>query len=118
MRDFELIITDDCSTDGTGAILDSISDTRVRVLRNIENKGVVWSRNRCLAAARGQYIAMLDHDDLSRPTRLAKQVAYLDMNPNTVLVGTAAHTLSNGVMAPTTHPAKTSPVMKIGRAHV
>lgn len=111
LHDFELVITDDCSTDDTGAILDGIVDTRVRVLRNTENKGVVWSRNRCLAAARGQYIAMLDHDDLSRPTRLAKQVAYLDMHSSTVLVGTAAHTLSNGVLAPTRHPVRTSPAM-------
>jgi hypothetical protein len=65
LQDFELIITDDCSTDETGAILDSIGDPRVRVLRNSENVGVVQSRNRCLAAARGQYVAMLDHDDLT-----------------------------------------------------
>jgi Glycosyl transferase family 2 len=111
LQDFELIITDDCSTDETGAILDSIGDPRVRVLRNSENVGVVQSRNRCLAAARGQYVAMLDHDDLSRPTRLAKQVAYLEKHPGTVLLGTAAHTLNNGALAPTRHPRHTSPAI-------
>ena len=54
---------------------------------------------------------MLDHDDLSRPTRLAKQVAYLEEHPGTMLVGTAAHTLDNGALTPTRHPPRSSPMM-------
>jgi glycosyltransferase involved in cell wall biosynthesis len=96
IQDFELIITEDCSDDGTSIILSRINDPRVKILSNSANLGVVKSRNRCLAAARGQYVAMLDHDDLSRPNRLAKQVAYLEEHPGIMLVGTAAHTLDNG----------------------
>ncbi len=111
LQDFELIITDDCSFDSTNVIINSINDSRVKILSNSANLGVVKSRNRCLAAARGQYVAMLDHDDLSRPTRLAKQVAYLEEHPGTMLVGTAAHTLDNGALTPTRHPPRSSPMM-------
>ena len=118
MRDFELIIVNDCSTDSTATILDAIVDPRVRVLHNAANMGVVQSRNRCLAAARGRYVAMLDHDDLSRPMRLERQVAYLEEHTGTVLVGTATHTLVDGVLAPTRHPPRLSPVMVRWLLHV
>ena len=109
--DFELIIADDCSTDATPQILAAVTDPRLRVIRNSTNLGVVASRNRCFEQVRGRYVAMLDHDDLSRPRRLELQVAYLDANPATVLVGTAAHTLTDGTLAPSNHPAITSPVL-------
>jgi GT2 family glycosyltransferase len=118
-RNFELIIIDDCSTDGTSEILESIRDPRVRALRNTVNLGVVRSRNRCFAEANGRYTALLDHDDLSRPTRLAKQVGYLDSHPDTVLVGTAAHVLDDrGRVARTRHPRQTSPILIQWLLHV
>jgi hypothetical protein len=110
-RDFELIIVDDCSTDATPDILRSFDDPRIRIIRNEKNLGVVLSRNRCLAHATGGYIAMQDHDDLSRPTRLALQVAYLDANPGVVLLGTAAHTLEDGRIYPPKRPATSSPAL-------
>ena len=110
-RDFELIVCDDCSTDDTLAVLRSIDDPRLRIVRNETNAGVVGSRNRCFALARGQFIAMLDHDDLSRPTRLAKQVRYLDAHFGTVLVGTDAHNFENGRLTPTRHPPRSSPAV-------
>ena len=116
--DFELIVVDDGSTDATPAILAGIADPRLRVLRNETNGGVVAARNRAFAAARGRYVAMLDHDDLSRPTRLAHQVAYLDAHPDTVLLGTAAHTLTAGRLAPTNHPAHTTPALIAWLLHV
>ncbi len=109
--DFELVIVDDGSTDGTQEILAGISDPRIRVIRNATNLGVVELRNRCFAAARGEYVAMLDHDDLSRPTRLAKQVAYLDAHPGTVLVGTDGHVLDRGRLAPDGILRRTSPAV-------
>lgn len=111
LHDFELIVVDDCSTDTTPDILRSIRDPRLRVFRNDTNLGVVLSRNRCLAQATGEYIAMQDHDDLSRPTRLAKQAAYLDAHPHTVLLGTAAHTLEAGRLAPPKRPTQSSPAL-------
>ncbi len=110
-RDFELIVVDDCSTDATPAILASIDDPRLKVFRNERNAGVVASRNRCLALASGEYIAMQDHDDLSRPTRLARQCAFLDRNPGVVLVATAAHFLADGTIKPPRHPLRSSPAL-------
>ncbi|MDB5703307.1 MAG: glycosyl transferase family 2 [Sphingomonas bacterium] len=98
--DFEVIIVDDCSTDDTLAVARGFGDPRIRVIAAETNQGVVASRNRAVAEARGRYIAALDHDDLCHPDRFARQVAYLDEHPDTVLVGTAAAILENGVLLP------------------
>ena len=110
-RDLELIVADDGSTDSTVALLESIADSRLRVLRNPANIGVVASRNRCFEHARAPAVAMLDHDDLSAPTRLARQLAYLDANPATVLVGTDARVLDGGVLQRMNHPAVSTPAL-------
>jgi GT2 family glycosyltransferase len=109
--DFELIIVDDGSTDSTPTLLQSYSDSRLRVLRNPGNLGVVGSRNRAFAESRGVYVASHDHDDLSRPRRIEKQVAYLSNHPETVLVGTAAHTFSAGKVHPISDIDDGDPVM-------
>jgi hypothetical protein len=111
LADVELIVVDDCSTDATPAILQSIADPRLLVLRNAQNLGVVDSRNRCFEHARGAYVAMLDHDDLSRPRRLEQQAAYLDAHPGTVLIGTASHLLQAGRVLPPRLPGETSPAL-------
>ncbi len=111
LRDIEIIIVDDGSTDDTPAILAAFDDARLRIVRNPANLGVVKSRNIAFAMARGIYVAMQDHDDLSLPTRLAKQVAYLDSHPGTVLVGTAAHTTENGRLGPARHAGHTTPAL-------
>ncbi len=98
--DFELIVVDDGSIDDTAAILAAYRDPRMRVMRNESNLGVVGARNRAFAEARGTYVALLDHDDLAYPTRLAKQVAHLDAHPNTVVLGTKARTLRFGQLLP------------------
>jgi len=86
--DFEFIIVDDCSTDETPAILDSYPDPRIVRLRNPQNLGIVGALNRGLDAARGQYIARMDGDDIALPERFAQQVAWLDAHPNVGLLGT------------------------------
>lgn len=89
--DFELIVVDDCSTDGTPAILESIDDDRLQILRNEENKGLTVSLNRALARARGRYVARQDADDASHPERLQRQVEFLDRHEQVAMVGTGAH---------------------------
>lgn len=107
--DFELIVTDDCSTDETPAILAACSDPRLRVFRQTVNQGVVAARNRCMAEARADAVAMLDSDDLSAPTRLARQLDYFARHPATVLLGTASRVLQDGQLGRMIHPAATTP---------
>jgi GT2 family glycosyltransferase len=94
--DWELIAVDDCSKDDTLGVLRSFDDPRIRVIASETNGGPVVARNRAFAEARGRYIAALDQDDLCLPERFARQVAYLDANPDTVLVSTAAKLLEDG----------------------
>lgn len=86
-QDFELLVVDDGSTDRTCEIVSSFGDPRVRLVSNGENLGIPRTRNRGLELARGEYIAILDSDDRMRPERLARQVAFLDANPDYTLVG-------------------------------
>jgi Glycosyl transferase family 2 len=86
--DFELLVVDDASADGTAAIVESFGDERVRLLRNEHNVGQVPSLNRGLSEAKGVYVARLDADDACRPTRLARQLEILDAEPRVGLVGT------------------------------
>jgi cellulose synthase/poly-beta-1,6-N-acetylglucosamine synthase-like glycosyltransferase len=87
--DFELIAINNGSTDGTRGFLDGLTDPRVRVFHQ-EDQGLAAALNRGISLARGRYIARQDHDDLADPSRLAKQVAFLDANPQHALVGTRA----------------------------
>ena len=61
-RDFELIVIDGCSTDGTPQILAELKDERLRVIRNERNLGIAKSLNKGLALAKGEYVALQDHD--------------------------------------------------------
>ena len=87
MRDWELIVVDDASTDGTWDVLQGFTDARIVLLRNETNLGAAVTRNRALEQARGEYIAILDADDVAMPERLEKQVAFLDEHPATCAVG-------------------------------
>ena len=75
--DWELIVINDCSTDGTLELLDRLAgeDTRIRVYTNEHNSGAAKSRNVGLAQCRGAHIAFLDSDDLWHPEKLEKQLA-------------------------------------------
>lgn len=69
-KDIELIIVDDASTDGTGRVASSFSDTRVRCIRNPRNSGLAYSRNVGMRQAEGEWIAFLDADDWFAPNRI------------------------------------------------
>ena len=88
--DFEVIVADDCSTDGTADVLRRIDDPRLRVLTNETNLGAAGSRNRAIGAAASPLLAILDADDMMAPLRLATQVAHLDAHPE--LAGVAGAT--------------------------
>ncbi|MEG8044031.1 MULTISPECIES: glycosyltransferase family 2 protein [Sphingomonas] len=109
--DFEVIVVDDCSTDDTREVIRAWPDPRVRLVVMAKNGGPVKARNRGFAEARGRYIAALDHDDICRPDRFARQVAYLDSHPDTVLLGTAAELLTEGVVGPSSYAPTTTPAL-------
>jgi glycosyltransferase involved in cell wall biosynthesis len=85
--DFELIVVDDASTDDSSAILRSYNDPRIRIIRHQTNLGASLSRNDALAAARGELIAIMDADDVCAPTRIERQVEFLQAHPAVGLVG-------------------------------
>ena len=88
--DLELIVVDDASTDDTPRRLASYCDPRLVCLRNPANLGQTRSLNRGLRAARGRYVARMDHDDVAEPARFARQAAYLDAHPGVTVLGTWA----------------------------
>lgn len=76
-QDFEFIIINDGSTDGSLQIIQSYGDSRIRITSQ-ENLGLTKSLNKGIGIARGEYIARQDADDISEPSRLEKQVAVLE----------------------------------------
>lgn len=78
LGDFELLVVDNHSTDGTEELVARYTDPRLRFLRNERNLGAEANWNRCLAEARGTYIKLLPHDDLLAPDCLRQQVAALE----------------------------------------
>lgn len=89
--DFEFLIADDCPEDTTcEKIVASFKDKRIKYVRNSRNLGISETRNLLLKMAKGTYIAVMDHDDISLPERFEKQVDFLDKNPDIGVVGCQA----------------------------
>lgn len=87
-RDFEFIIIDDGSTNGIWDYLRNLKDERIRLFRNERNQGVTKTLNTGLKLARGKYIARMDSDDISLPTRFERQYSYMERHPDVILCGT------------------------------
>lgn len=85
--DFELLILDDCPTDPREAVVKSYTDPRIKYLKNEHNLGISASRNKLIALAQGDYLAVTDHDDISLPERFAHEVAYLEAHPEVGVIG-------------------------------
>lgn len=80
VRNLELLVIDDGSTDGTRAYLDQLADPRIRAIHK-PNEGLVATLNLGLRSAKFDWIARLDADDVMQNDRLAKQLSFLDANP-------------------------------------
>jgi len=113
--DFELVICDDASTDGTADVVARYKDPRIRYIRNPKNLGLYQNINRCIELSRGEYVAVYhDHDDYL-PTIVEESVKVLDAHPNVGFVHTAIRSKNaHGEIAYTF--AKDWPVVMAGRA--
>lgn len=86
-KDFEFLIIDDASSDGTVSIIQSYIDSRIQFIEKPLNTGYTNSLNLGLQIAKGKYIARMDGDDISLPERFAKQITFLEANQDIIVCG-------------------------------
>lgn len=101
---FELLIIDDGSTDGSQEILKSFVDPRIILLENDQNRGVAFTRNVGIKEARGEFLAWLDCDDIMSPSRLATQYEYLTQHTEIGACGTFIERFGPGGIFRTASP--------------
>lgn len=88
--DFELLIYNDASTSAlVDQIVKSYNDDRIRYFHETRNMGIAKVRNKLMELATGEYLAVMDHDDICLPQRFEKQVAFMDSHPEVGVCGTA-----------------------------
>ena len=85
--DFELVLLDDCPEDDRETVVKSFMDKRIKYFKNEKNLGITRSRNKLIDLAQGEYLAVMDHDDMALPDRFAEQVKVLDMHAKIGVVG-------------------------------
>lgn len=93
-KNFELIILNDASTKNLDDIVNSYNDNRIKYYKNDKNLGITKTRNKLLSLARGKYIAVCDHDDISLPERFEKEYNFLEKNPEYSLVSSWVETFN------------------------
>lgn len=84
--DFELIVINDDSIDNSCNIVSTFNDDRLKFFNNDRNRGIAYTRNRAIELALGEYIAIMDDDDIAPLNRLECEVKYLDEHPDIVAV--------------------------------
>jgi len=110
LRDLELVVVDDASTDATPELLAAYADARLAIVRNDEQLGLAASLNRGLERATGRYVARLDADDRALPRRLERQVARLQSAPEVAIAGTDVADLDEHGRAGAVHEMPRGPV--------
>ena len=116
LRDFELLIVDDGSTDGSGDYLRSLSDSRVHVVAG-EHVGLTAAKNSLIERVRTTYCAFMDADDIAQLNRLETQLAFMRAHRDVVLAGSQINMIGNGGIVratpfPTTHEDLMSSLLK------
>ena len=96
-KDFEIIVIDGASTDGTQTVMNTIKNKRLRYIRHEKNRGLSAAKNAGIKASKGRYIAFLDDDDEYLPNKLERQIEKLEnCHPDVGLVYTG-HLLVNNI---------------------
>jgi glycosyltransferase involved in cell wall biosynthesis len=93
--DWELLLIDDGSTDGSVAVVRHLDDPRVRVLSDGSNRGLCARLNQIASLAQGTYLARMDADDLMHPERIERQLKFLRANPKVDVIDTAIFTVDD-----------------------
>ena len=109
--DWEAVICDDGSTDGTWNVMEAFArkEPRLRLLKNERNLGNGPSSNRCLEVAGGEFVAIQDADDVSSPDRLAAQVDFLDQHPEFAFISSGMFLFDDRGTYAQRHPNKAIP---------
>ena len=84
---FEFLIINDGSTDKSEEIIQSYTDPRIKYVKNETNMKLIASLNKGIELTQGKYIVRMDADDISLPTRIEEQVAFMEGNPNVAICG-------------------------------
>ena len=108
-QDWELLILDDHSIDHSIEIIGKFQDSRIRLLRNSTNLGLVAARNRIMDESRGELLAWLDQDDLAAKIRLSTQVQFLESNSHISACGSFTETLIEQEGIPPKHRLEVLP---------
>lgn len=93
--DFELIITDDGSSDKTLEIVRSFRDSRIMVVSDGQNRGISYRLNQQIEMAKGKYFARMDADDIMFVDRLERQIAYLEAHKDVDIIGGGAYIIDD-----------------------
>lgn len=117
--DIEILLVDDGSTDGTGALADTLAktDRRIRVIHNETNKLRSGALNAGIREAHGAFISILDADDTYLPEKIEKQVAYLETHPGTAAIYGDVLILREGGTEPELFEAMPTPHGALERMH-
>lgn len=94
-KNLKLIICNDASTDKSKSIILSYSDPRIQYIENETNKGIVETRNRLFAFAKGKYLSIMDSDDIALPEKLMHQICFMERHPDYGVCGTWAKRIND-----------------------
>lgn len=94
-KDQEIVVIDDASTDDSVKVVRSFQDPRIRLIENASNLGLAACVNKAIRSCAGEYIARMDADDIAHPTRLEKQLMFMEANPEIGIVGSAMQSVGH-----------------------
>lgn len=97
-QDFVFIIIDDGSTDNTYRLIKSFKDTRIKLFKNNQNKGLIYSLNLGLRNINTEFIVRMDSDDVAHPNRIEIQIKFMEQNPDYVMCGSNVKIIPSGII--------------------